>query len=190
MVAFGGWGIEQAEGARGRQGQADRHDLPQPGPRLRPPMCGKPGEVIRLGDVRKNYAIYWPLRVARALRRRRDDRRRPAHRRDARRHGDDDDALGDRGRRAAARHHPARARRPQDRGPHRGRPGDALRETCVKDGKVSGGLTQAKTPAEIATLVGERRAVDASRRPLGEDAAQLATMSNKQRQLRSRSSTC
>ncbi|MBX3209521.1 MAG: hypothetical protein KF764_31090 [Labilithrix sp.] len=60
MVKFGGWGIDQPIA------QPVDKELPvvttchNPVRNYDLPLCGKPGDVIRLGDLRKNYAIYWP----------------------------------------------------------------------------------------------------------------------------------
>ncbi|MBX3232699.1 MAG: zinc-dependent metalloprotease [Labilithrix sp.] len=65
MVRFGGWGIDTPKPQEVDKG-ADGKDLPAVTTCHNPvraydlPMCGKPGELIRLGDLRKNYAIYWP----------------------------------------------------------------------------------------------------------------------------------
>jgi hypothetical protein len=64
MVKFGGWGIDTPK-AQDVDKSGDQ-DTPlvttchNPVRAYDLPMCGKPGEVIRLGDVRKNFAIYWP----------------------------------------------------------------------------------------------------------------------------------
>lgn len=60
MVKFGGWGIDTPKEVpvdKGDQAFATCHN---PVRAYDAKFCGTPGEVIRLGDVRKNYAIYWP----------------------------------------------------------------------------------------------------------------------------------
>ncbi|HVJ92728.1 MAG TPA: zinc-dependent metalloprotease [Labilithrix sp.] len=64
MVKFGGWGIDTPTTLD--VDLTDGNETPiiatchNPVRAYDPKVCGKPGEVIRLGDVRKNYAIYWP----------------------------------------------------------------------------------------------------------------------------------
>ena len=66
MVKFGGWGVDTPIPQPVDQDKVTKKDRPivttchNPVRVYDEPMCGKPGEVIRLGDVRKNYAIYWP----------------------------------------------------------------------------------------------------------------------------------
>ncbi len=68
MVAFGGWAIQKT-----KEQEVDKKDIDgkkvaqeavvtchNPVREYDPSMCGKKGEIIRLGDMRKNYAIYWP----------------------------------------------------------------------------------------------------------------------------------
>jgi hypothetical protein len=66
MVAFGGWGIDKvkeqgvdkdAKTGKTRQLMVTCHN---PVRAYDDVICGKPSEVIRLGDIRKNYGIYWP----------------------------------------------------------------------------------------------------------------------------------
>ncbi|MFO0737912.1 MAG: zinc-dependent metalloprotease [Labilithrix sp.] len=66
MVKFGGWGIDTPSEQKVDINPATNADTPIVATCHNPvrsydlPSCGKPGEVIRLGDLRKNYAIYWP----------------------------------------------------------------------------------------------------------------------------------
>lgn len=66
MVKFGGWAVDTTIPQPVDQDPTTKKDRPlvttchNPVRAYDEPMCGKPGEVIRLGDVRKNYAIYWP----------------------------------------------------------------------------------------------------------------------------------
>ncbi len=65
MVHFGGWGIQRTipqavdkmEDGTDRPAFVSCHN---PVREYDQPVCGKPGEKIRLGDIRKNYQIYWP----------------------------------------------------------------------------------------------------------------------------------
>src|SRR5262249_23713221 len=66
MVKFGGWGVDTPKAYQGDVDPTAKQDSAVITPCHNPvraydlPMCGKKGDVIRLGDVRKNYAIYWP----------------------------------------------------------------------------------------------------------------------------------
>lgn len=66
MLKFGGWMVDTAIPQPVDVDPITKRDRPlvttchNPVRAYDEPMCGKPGEVIRLGDVRKNYAIYWP----------------------------------------------------------------------------------------------------------------------------------
>ncbi len=66
MVRFGGWGIDKLIPQDVDKDPTTGKDSPavttchNPVRAYDMPMCGKPGENIRLGDVRKNFAIYWP----------------------------------------------------------------------------------------------------------------------------------
>jgi hypothetical protein len=60
MVKFGGWGIDKPKALSVDKGQPIITTCHNPVRSYDPSMCGTPGETIRLGDVRKNYAIYWP----------------------------------------------------------------------------------------------------------------------------------
>lgn len=60
MVAFGGWGIPKVRDLDVDKGAPVLTTCHNPVRSYDPEICGKPGEVIRLGDVRKNYQIYWP----------------------------------------------------------------------------------------------------------------------------------
>jgi len=60
MVAFGGWGIAKTKPQAVDKGRPVITTCHAPVRAYDPEMCGKPGEAIRLGDLRKNYAIYWP----------------------------------------------------------------------------------------------------------------------------------
>ena len=65
MVKFGGWMVDKTIPQPVDVDPVTKKDRPlvttchNPVRSYDEPMCGKPGEVIRLGDVRKNYAIYW-----------------------------------------------------------------------------------------------------------------------------------
>ena len=59
MVKFGGWGIDTPIELAVDKGLPLVTTCHNPVRAYDQPMCGKPGEVIRLGDLRKNYAIYW-----------------------------------------------------------------------------------------------------------------------------------
>jgi Met-zincin len=64
MVKFGGWGIDTPIAQA--VDKTDDKDTPivatchNPVRSYDPKICGKVGDITRLGDVRKNYAIYWP----------------------------------------------------------------------------------------------------------------------------------
>lgn len=66
MVRFGGWGIDTPVAWPSDKNTQTSADTPIVATCHNPvraydlPMCGKPGDVVRLGDIRKNYAIYWP----------------------------------------------------------------------------------------------------------------------------------
>lgn len=60
MVAFGGWGIDKVVPQAVDEGAPAFVTCHNPVRAYDLPLCGKVGEVIRLGDLRKNYAIYWP----------------------------------------------------------------------------------------------------------------------------------
>ncbi len=60
MVAFGGWGIDKVKEQPVDKGRKLMVTCHNPVRAYDDEICGKPGEVIRLGDIRKNYAIYWP----------------------------------------------------------------------------------------------------------------------------------
>jgi len=60
MVKFGGWGIDTPKKLDIDKGAEAFTTCHNPVRSYDAKFCGKPGEVIRLGDVRKNYAIYWP----------------------------------------------------------------------------------------------------------------------------------
>lgn len=59
MVKFGGWGIDTPIELPVDKGLPIVTTCHNPVRAYDQPMCGTPGEVVRLGDVRKNYAIYW-----------------------------------------------------------------------------------------------------------------------------------
>ena len=61
MVAFGGWGINKTLEQAVDKGHPVITTCHSPVRAYDPENCGKPGEEIRLGDVRKNYQIYWPF---------------------------------------------------------------------------------------------------------------------------------
>ncbi|HVU04815.1 MAG TPA: hypothetical protein VHE30_23855 [Polyangiaceae bacterium] len=56
MVAYGNWGIPQVK---------NRKDMAitchNPVRDYDPEECGKPGDIARVGDVRKNFVFYWPF---------------------------------------------------------------------------------------------------------------------------------
>lgn len=66
MVAFGGWGIDKVVVQGADKDEKSGQDTKlvdvchNPVRAYDHPSCGKAGEVIRLGDIRKNYGIYWP----------------------------------------------------------------------------------------------------------------------------------
>ncbi|AKU98044.1 hypothetical protein AKJ09_04708 [Labilithrix luteola] len=60
MVAFGGWGINKVKEQKVDNGKPVVATCHNPVRAYDLELCGKPGETIRLGDIRKNYAIYWP----------------------------------------------------------------------------------------------------------------------------------
>ena len=61
MVAYGGWGIDKAKELAVDKKKPVIATCHNPVRAYDPASCGKPGEVIRLGDLRKNYTIYWPF---------------------------------------------------------------------------------------------------------------------------------
>jgi hypothetical protein len=60
MVAFGGWGIPKVKDQEVDQQRPAMTTCHNPVREYDPKMCGEVGEKVRLGDMRKNYAIYWP----------------------------------------------------------------------------------------------------------------------------------
>ncbi len=60
MVAYGGWGIDRTLDLAVDKGRPTFTTCHNPVRSYDPSSCGTVGEVIRLGDVRKNYTIYWP----------------------------------------------------------------------------------------------------------------------------------
>lgn len=60
MVKFGAWGVDTPIAQPVDKGLPVVTTCHNPVREYDLPLCGKPGEVIRLGDIRKNYAIYWP----------------------------------------------------------------------------------------------------------------------------------
>jgi len=60
MVAFGGWGIDKVKPQTVDKNRPVITTCHNPVRAYDEPICGTPGEAIRLGDIRKNYAIYWP----------------------------------------------------------------------------------------------------------------------------------
>ena len=60
MVAFGGWGVSKTLDQAVDKNHPVIATCHAPVRAYDPESCGKPGEEIRLGDVRKNYHIYWP----------------------------------------------------------------------------------------------------------------------------------
>lgn len=183
MVAFGGWGI-----SRTRELPVDKNKpivttCHNPVRAYDQPMCGTPGEVTRLGDVRKNYAIYWP-HASRAP------------------YGGvasigADPLTGEMlGVTATIMMRSATFAAAQQRDIIQLALGDLKIDDLlegapasryadlVKNGKVEGGQTRAKTSAEIAERVA---AVQHARvaSALGEDAPELAQLGAKERTLRS-----
>ncbi|MBL0198286.1 MAG: hypothetical protein IPQ09_29515 [Myxococcales bacterium] len=61
MVAFGGWGLEKTKDLPVDKGQPVIATCHNPVRAYDPTVCGKVGEATRLGDVRKNFTIYWPF---------------------------------------------------------------------------------------------------------------------------------
>ena len=61
MVAFGGWGVSKTIEQPVDKGHPVITTCHSPVRAYDPENCGKPGDEIRLGDVRKNYQIYWPF---------------------------------------------------------------------------------------------------------------------------------
>ena len=65
MVKFGGWGVDTPTEWKTDHDDKTNADTPIIATCHNPvrgydlPICGKPGEIIRLGDIRRNYAIYW-----------------------------------------------------------------------------------------------------------------------------------
>ncbi len=60
MVQFGGWGIDRVKDLPVDEGRKLVTTCHNPVRAYDEPMCGKAGDVVRTGDIRKNYAIYWP----------------------------------------------------------------------------------------------------------------------------------
>lgn len=60
MVAFGGWGINKVKEQKVDEGKPIIATCHNPVRAYDLELCGKVGETIRLGDIRKNFAIYWP----------------------------------------------------------------------------------------------------------------------------------
>jgi hypothetical protein len=66
MVKFGGWGIDTPTPQTIDQDKTTQKDTPLVATCHNPvrsydlSVCGKAGDTIRLGDVRRNYTIYWP----------------------------------------------------------------------------------------------------------------------------------
>jgi hypothetical protein len=66
MVAFGGWGLDTPKEQAVDQDKTTKKDTPiistchNPVRAYDPAVCGNAKDVLRLGDIRKNYAIYWP----------------------------------------------------------------------------------------------------------------------------------
>ncbi len=60
MVAFGGWGVDKTKVLPVDQDRPIITTCHNPVRSYDPSNCGTVGEKIRLGDVRKNYTIYWP----------------------------------------------------------------------------------------------------------------------------------
>jgi hypothetical protein len=66
MIRFGGWGADKPLSQDVDTDKVTKKERPLVATCHNPvrsydlPLCGKPGEVIRLGDLRKNYTIYWP----------------------------------------------------------------------------------------------------------------------------------
>jgi hypothetical protein len=60
MVTFGAWGISRTKELAVDKGKPVITTCHAPVRAYDQPMCGTPGDAVRLGDIRKNYAIYWP----------------------------------------------------------------------------------------------------------------------------------
>jgi hypothetical protein len=60
MVAFGGWGISRTKELAVDKGKPVVTTCHNPVRAYDPASCGAVGERARLGDVRKNFATYWP----------------------------------------------------------------------------------------------------------------------------------
>jgi hypothetical protein len=61
MVRFGGWGIDRAKDLSVDKGRPVFATCHNPVRAYDPSLCGAPGTRARLGDLRKNYTIYWPF---------------------------------------------------------------------------------------------------------------------------------
>ena len=182
MVTFGGWGISRTIEQPVDKGHPVITTCHSPVRAYDPENCGKPEEVVRLGDIRKNYQIYWPF-MSRAP------------------YGGvatigADPLTGEMvGATATTMMRSATFAAAQQRDIIQLALGDLKIEDLivgapasryadlVKSGKVSTGLAKAKTQAEIATLVKnvQQSSVQVA---MGEDPATLNAMPAKARQLR------
>jgi Met-zincin len=61
MVKFGGWGTDVPKKQQVDKNRPIVTTCHNPVRAYDEAICGKPGEEIRLGDIRKNYNIYWPF---------------------------------------------------------------------------------------------------------------------------------
>jgi hypothetical protein len=61
MVRFGGWGTDTPKALDVDQGRPVVTTCHNPVRSYDPSICGAAGSDIRLGDLRKNYIIYWPF---------------------------------------------------------------------------------------------------------------------------------
>ena len=61
MVAFGGWGTDTPKELDVDKKRPLVTTCHNPVRAYDPETCGKAGDAIRLGDVRKNFIIYWPF---------------------------------------------------------------------------------------------------------------------------------
>jgi len=60
MVSFGGWLIDKVKKQDVDKGAPVLSACHNPVRSYDPEACGKPGDVARHGDIRKNFLIYWP----------------------------------------------------------------------------------------------------------------------------------
>ncbi len=60
MVSFGGWLVDTVKPQAVDKGKAVVTACHNPVRAYDPEVCGKPGDVARFGDIRKNFLVYWP----------------------------------------------------------------------------------------------------------------------------------